>query len=373
MADVTIQAFATVADVRDGTAGISILLSNENHTFVASADGAVTATELANFLTDLSILVGTAPYAFIAGGNLASGQWKISNGVDDGAAAITVAGDLSVTVVDRGNDARITVSDTNAAADGFVDGGASSPDAVQLVVPVQVQVGAVTRMFNRIIAFSKAKGGSATVLTLTADAAILEYDKAGALKNAAGQVIFDAELENIAATAGNVVWEYRLAPTAAWTAFPAGAGIVRSEAQETRLAVTRQALANLLVGGATSIAIRASLANRVDIVSIARVQDGADGSAGLSVVELRLLPRTSHILINNAGSVIFDARLYYKGAAADAAISSYQWLTRANGVDTNIAGANAAFREFQAMAAGSGARLIGCSVIYDDAHAAVTG
>ena len=373
MAARTIEAYTTIADVTDGAAGISILVSNENHTFAASADGAIEATELAAFTTDVSVLVGTTVYAFQPSGALASGQWKISNGTDDGADAITVAGDVEATVSDQGNDARITIGDADSATNGFADGGASSPDSIQVVVPVQVRHGSVTRMFNRILAFTKAKGGSAMVLTLTADAAVLEYDKDAALKNASGQIIFDVELENIDSGAGNVVWEYRLAPTAAWTAFPTGAGIVRSETQETRLAVTRQALANLLTGAATSIAVRASLSNRFDIVSLARVQDGADGGDGLSVVELRLIPRTSHVLVNNSGSVIFDARLFYKGNAADAAISSYQWLTRTGATNTNISGATSSFREFQAMATGSGARLIGCSVIYDDEHASVTG
>ena len=373
MATQTLTAYATVADVVDGAAGISILVSNENHTFVANADGAIAATELAAFTTDLQVLVGTTPYAFQAGGALQSGQWKISDGNADGAAAITVAGDLAATVTDVGTDARLVFADADTATSGFVDGGAASPDSVQIVVPIQVQHGSIVRMFNRIIAFSKARGGSASILTLTSTAAVLEYDKAGALKSPADTIVFDAALENIAATAGNVVWEYRLSPTAAWTAVPASAGITRTETQQTRLTFTRQAIANLLTGGAISIQVRATLAGRADVRTIARVQDGADGSAGASVVELRILPRTSTILVNNTGSVIFDARLFYKGVTADAAISGYQWLTRAAGVNTNIAGATAAFREFAAMDAGSGTRLIGCTVSYDDTHATVTG
>ena len=40
MADRTLESFATIADILDGAAGVSIVLSNENHTFVADTDGA---------------------------------------------------------------------------------------------------------------------------------------------------------------------------------------------------------------------------------------------------------------------------------------------------------------------------------------------
>ena len=372
MAVLTLRAYATVADVQDGAAGISVLASNENHTFVADTTGAITPTELAAYACDIEVLVGIAAYAFIPAGNLAAGQWKISTGADDGAAAIAAGGGLTAAVVDLGDTARITLANA-PGADGFADGGAASPDSVQLVVPVQVRVGAVTRSFNRVLTLTKAKGGSARVLTVTADAHTLIFDGAGALKQPTEVIVFEAELVNIAATAGDVVWEYRIAAGAAWSAFPAGAGIVRSMAQETRLAVTRQALANLITGGAQHIAIRAMLDSRFDIVSVHRVQDGAAGAAGASAVEARITPRSSNVLFNNAGSVIFDAHLYYRGALADDAITAYQWLTITNNVDTNIAGADSSFRQFDALAIGSGGRLIACDIAYDDTHADVTG
>ena len=140
--------------------------------------------------------------------------------------------------------------------------------------------------------------------------------------------------------------------------------------QNRRLSITRTALAALLTAGNRAIAVRATLSGQIDIVTIAKVQDGAPG---LSVVELRLLPRSSNILRNNQGSVIFDSKLYYKGAAADDAISAYQWFNVASGAKTDIGGATAAFREFNAQTIGGGTRLIGCRVTYDDEHAEVTG
>ena len=373
MATQTIRAFATVADVSDGTAGVSIILSNENHTFVADTDGAVASTDLSAFNCDIDVLVGTTVYAFIASGNLAAGQWKISDGTDDGASAITVAGGLTPSVTDQGDDARITIADDTGSTGGFADGGSSSPDAVQMVVPIQVRIGSVTRSFSRIVSLSKAKGGSAKLLTLTVDANTLIYDKDNALKNPTENITFEAELVNIASTAGNVDWEYRIVPTAAWTAFPNTSGIVRSLSQDRRLAVTRQALANLLTGGAQYIAVRAMVDSVFDIGSVHRIQDGADGDDGAAAVEARLIPRSSTVLLNNAGTVIYDAKLFYKGVAADDAISAYQWFTRTNNIDTNIAGATSSFESFAAMTSGSGSRLVGCAISYDDTHADVTG
>jgi len=322
------------------------------------------------------VLFGTTTYLFQAAGTIESGQWKISDGSDDGADAITVFGDLEVTVSDTGDSARITVGDAETSTTGFADGGSSSPDSGQIVIPIQVRHGSVTLMFNRILTFTKAKGGSAMVLTLIATEQIIPYDKTGALLEPSKQIIFDAGLENIPSSAGDVTWEYRLTPTASWTNVPGTTGITRGQSQNTRLSVTRQALANLMTGGARQISIRATLSNRQDIVSVARVQDGADGidgPPGQSVVELMIIPRSSFTLFNNTGSVIFDAKLFYKGVAADAAIESYQWFNVVNNAKTDIAGANAAFREFMALPSGSGGRLIGCRVTYDDADSAVTG
>ena len=376
MATQIIEAYASVADVTDGAAGISILLSNENHTFVADTTGAIVDTEIAAFTTDIDVLVGTSFYAYTPGSaTLASGQWRISTGAAEGVAAITAPGGLTAALSDQGDAARLQV--TNAAGDdGFADGGNASPDSVQLVVPIQVRHGSVTRMFNRVITFSKAKGGTARVLRLTAGEATLPFDKSGTLREASRTVIFDVSLVNFDVTTANVAWEYRLVPTAAWTAFPTGAGIVFSETNQRRLTITRQALANLLTGSARLVSIRASLSSRIDVVSVLRVQDGADGNdgaVGKSVIELRILARSSTVLRNNQGSVIFDARLYYRGNAATAAIVGYQWFNRSGATNTNITGATAAFREFDAATTGGGVRLIGCSVSFDDTHADVNG
>ena len=369
MADRTLDAFASIADIEDGVAGVSIVFSNENHTFIADTAGVVSDTDLAAFSSGIDVYVGTGIQEYTPGAAaLAAGQWRISDGVNEGAAAITGATGLAVALADGGDSAVLTVANA-AGPGGFADGGAGSPDSVNIVVPIQVRLSASTLMFSRVISLSKARGGSARYLTLTASDQVLPFDADGDLVGPTDQIVFDAALHNFT-TADNVEWHYRTSPTSAWTALAAGAGVVFSQTQNRRLSVTRQALNALLGNADRAVAIRAQLSGQLDIVSVAKIQDGAPGT---SVIELRLLPRSSNLLRNNQGSVIFDARLFYRGGVADDAISAYQWFTVAAGAKTNIAGATAAFREFVALAAGGGTRLIGCRVTYDDAHADVTG
>ena len=84
--------YITIADIQDGLAGVNAVLSNENHTFVAAADGSIADAELAMYGTTISAFIGTMALQYEATTTPALNmRYSIYDGVNTpGSASISI-------------------------------------------------------------------------------------------------------------------------------------------------------------------------------------------------------------------------------------------------------------------------------------------
>ena len=381
MATRTVTGYITVTDVADGRGGITTVVSNENHTFAADADGAVTNANRNAYKTRVEVYVETTKYSLDADGAASPDASTFSIN------SITLpagSGMTSTQTADTSTPPKyVDITFGSSGGMGFFQGGNNSPDTVSIVLDLRVNIGGNTVSVMRTITLSKAKGGTASLLTLDQTSYLLpiNVNQGGdrSAKNAANTIIFTAAPENITGN-DDVAWSYRVGTQGAFTTIAVG---TQTGTRKVTLTLTHAQLLTLIGTTARAVTIKAALGGKEDLGSVGIVQDG---QAGFSEVVARIIARGSTTLRNSAttSTVTLDAKLFYKGAAADGAIlavkttandGGYQWFTRAANANTEIGTAagrmsSLIVRASDAAVAG-GAALYGCHIKYDDTHAQV--
>lgn len=285
----TVTGVATVSDVRDGISPPTIYLTNENHTFVATATGDV--TDFTSFFTDVQVFVGTTQYSYVAS-NPTGTQFTI------GTPVVSVGDNLNVAVSSAG---RITVSDDGSQSTGFAHGDANN----QAMVTIPVTVAGFTATFNRVISFSKSIGGSAPIIRISANTQTVEYDQNGAIARTAN-IVVSAQEENFN-DPGTVTFTYRRGATGNFVAL-SGTGITLNNSVSPETATITPAAFNTLLGSERTVTIRATRGTVFDQITIARVNDG---EAAITVVVTTT--SGSNVLRSDTEVVVLRADVYQSG------------------------------------------------------------
>ena len=330
----TVTGVTTISDVRDGVSPPTIYLTNENHTFVAGADGSV--SDFSGFTTEAQVFVGTSEYNFQAGSGSTTGtNFRL------GTPTVTPStADITVTVSASGV---ITVSDGNTITTGFADG--TTVNEFTVSVPVTVG-GFGTTTFNRLISFSKSIGGTAPIIRVESNTQTVEYNQAGTVARTDNIVITANEL-NFTST-GNVTWEHRAGASGAF-AVTSGAGITINTTDPETLTITPAAYNTLLTTNRT-VTFRARRGGTItapelyDQITVARVNDG---EAAITVI---IQPTSGNTTLrSDSDSVTIRADVYQAGTLLTPAGDwDYTWfkdgteLTAAN-IETMTGNANATY------------------------------
>ena len=180
-----VSGFLSVTDVIDGAVGTAVIFTNENHTYVANADGAVSAAERTMFSSFADVEAGSANFTYIAqdtttlttnsrftiASTAVSGQtYRVANGIT----VTPTSADLEVRLTPNGDGVDITIVDMDTTdTTGFFDAGGAN--SATITVPVAVRFNGTTTTFNKIISLSKAVGGSAPYVRMTATDQSVEY------------------------------------------------------------------------------------------------------------------------------------------------------------------------------------------------------
>ena len=216
----TITGSITISDLLDGVTGISVILSNESHTFIADADGKINTTgddNQLNYDTDIMVFAGADEYTYTTAASLTSAEtWRI-NGTITFTPDVTIS-DLSATVTAVASPAvhaNLTLFDlaTDGRDNGFVDANTTT-DSVVMSVPIQALVpvmGGPSRLINvvKTVSLTKAKGGDAKIMRLTASNQSIEYAFASETPKVfdpVQQVVFTATTLNFGADPEAVTW-----------------------------------------------------------------------------------------------------------------------------------------------------------------------
>jgi len=162
----TARGVVTITDVTDGLPTISIIQSNENHTFSATSDGVVSAGDRNNFFNDIIVLIGETQAAYKPNpplpGEDTNNTYKI------GTVLISPSGGVTATITLE------TV--TQISGTGTIDIARLKISAINNTTAVQnvtINVPVIVRRFNKDVflniqtTISKAVGGSAASLELT--------------------------------------------------------------------------------------------------------------------------------------------------------------------------------------------------------------
>ena len=299
----TVTGIATVSDVRDGISPPTIYLTNENHTFVATASGVV--ADLSGFSTSAQVFVGSSQYTYVAsspsGTQFTYGNPTVSSGAD---LTVAVSGTGVITITDAGT--------TNV--DGFADAG--GPTTATISIPVTVS--GFTSAFSRVISLSKALGGSAPLVRVEANTQTVLYSSAGAPATSDNIVVTANEINF--ESVGTVAFTYRSGATGAFAAL-SGAGITIDNSGTPETATITPAAYNTLLGSNRTVTIRATRGTVYDQITIARVNDG---EAAITVVVS--VTSGSLVLRSDSDSVVLRADVYQGGTVqTPGADWTYAW------------------------------------------------
>ena len=329
----TVTGVATVSDVRDGVSPPTIYLTNENHTFVAEADGDV--PDLTGFTSDVQAFVGTTEYTYSTAATPTGTNYTIVSG------SISFSPSTANLVASVSSTGEITISDGTQTT-GFVHG--STINEVMVTIPVRVA--GFSSTFNRVISLSKSIGGSAPIIRLSSNTQTVEYNQMGTVARTANIVLTATEI-NFTDVA-SVTWEYRSGATGAFTAL-SGTGITLNTTDPETATITPAAY-NTLLGSNRTVTIRArrggSLAapEMFDQITIARVNDG---EAAITVV---VTPTSgSTVLRSETDAVTLRADVYMAGTLLTPGSDwTYRWIKdgttlTASNIATQTGNANTGF------------------------------
>lgn len=305
----------TVSDVRDGISPPTVVLTNENHTFLAEANGDV--MDFTGFMSEVIVYVGTQEYTYTAG-TPAANQFTIGTRT-----VVPTAANLDVNVSSAGV---ITISDT-AAATGFAHGDVAATNSATITVPVQIF--GFTSSFSRVISITKAIGGSAPFVRIASNTQTVEYDQDENIART-DDIVLEANDINFTTT-GTITWTYRSGSTGNFVAL-AGTGITINTTDPETATLTPTAY-NTLLSTNRSVTFRATRGSVFDQITIARVDDGA---AAVSV--LINVTAGSFILRSDTDVVVLRADVFRGGVAVPPVTSgaqtwTYQWAK--NNVNLN--------------------------------------
>ena len=285
----------TITDVRDGTSAPVVLLSNENHNFMAEQNGVISGGDLTGFSTEVQVWVGLQEYTSTGNVTPTGAQFRIGTPTVSGSNA------ANITVNVNRTNGIITISDANTSTEGFVDGN----DVNEFTISVPVTIAGLQGTATRVISIGKSIGGSAPITRIASNTQTVRYDSTGSVSRSANIVLTASFFNN---DSGTVTWQYQEAGGSLQT-LTAGNGVTFSTVTVANDTVTiTPAAYNTLQNDSGSVSFRVTRSGQSDQITIARISDGA---AAISIV-IEVVSGST-ILRSDTDSVVLRADVYQAG------------------------------------------------------------
>lgn len=359
----------TIVDITDGTNPISSFMSNENHTFPATTDGAVAAGDIDNYTTTIHIYEGDTEINFdIDNANdtsLANSTYRIASSSEAATPASAIeatgAGWSSLVWVVTGNGANAIITGPNTSLTG------SSTDSSSLTIPIRVKnsLGSI-QTFNFIVTFTKAIiGAGGDIISMEATKQFFTAGSNGTLDAGQADIIIKIDTQGApgaqkyytnsdgAATRSNVTNTSDGAggiagfnTDASDTSFSTGAitgAVVRLKIVQGNLGNSNETLSIIVTGSTDS--------KGKDIISIVKVRKGTTGEDALIVsIESNsngnifkntdTTDKTLTVKVYDAGTgvvittgITYDWRLGPASATAKVQVNNSQEVVQSSGSD----------------------------------------
>ena len=321
----SVTGVSTVSDVRDGISPPTILLTNENHTFIANSDGSI--MDFTGFSTEVLVLIGADDLTY-TNGTPTAGQFTIGTATVVPSNANLLVNVNSVTGV-------ITISDNAGLTTGFAHGNLIN----SATISIPVTVFGFDNPFNRVISITKAIGGSAPFVRVASNTQTVEYDQDGMLVRSAN-IEIEAQDINFE-DPGTITFTYRSGTTGSFVALPTTMGITitpitRATTDVPEVASIPPAAFNTLLGTNRVITFRATRGTVFDQITVARVNDGE------AAVDVRIVPQSGSFILRQANQdVVLRADVYRSGNIVTPITSGAQtWTYLWSRGDTVLTSAN---------------------------------
>lgn len=331
----------TIVDINDGSNPIAAVLTNQNHTFPASASGVVTAATRQLFSTGAIVYIGSTLATLNTDGTLLDNEYRIKP-VGTEATDTKVTSGTGWTVAVNSNTGVLTVT----AIPGTNVNSCTVQVAVEYKDPTQGSTG-VALLTLTLVKVNEGAGGS--VINLTATSQAFFSDFGGTFKATGNNDIeFTIVTDGSPGSQTYEVSENSGVFSAVTTASNSEGGIKGFDADLTgeftttgtipttaqRLLISKENL-----GTNDTLAIKVSGANGgADVITIVKVREGDTGAAAINVSITSSIGGV--VFKNNSGSnktlsvVVTDAK-----DGSTLTPTSYQWLK--NGAQVNVDNATA--------------------------------
>lgn len=287
----------TLVDITDGTSPVSAFLTNENHTFSASAGGAVATAERTGFSSQVELFIGTTQGTRIANSTTpaSEGQFRV----------LSVGSDANNNSVATGTGWGFAIG-TNAAALITLNSiSPTSADTASLSVRVQYHNGInASNFLNLTLTVSKVRqGAGGVVVTMAPTKQYFTADNAGTiLSGAPNNVDVQINVDTVGTTGALTIETSQNGGsfTAQTSTSSAAGGIAGFNLDQSTTQMTGNFPSGITTGSDSTFALFIDSANlgandtlavRVtagngggDTVTIIKVREGAEGANAIIVV-----------------------------------------------------------------------------------------
>jgi len=297
----------SITDVKDGIHPISMVLSNQSHTFAADTTGAVTTGEKAQFSCELFVYIGDTRATYSTAASPANGTYNVSLTKTDGWDYETsvVSGQLVVKVK------TVPTGVTNKTG------------TITLSIVVENLVGNSTTM-EAVISLAKAiEGANGAIVELTPSRQTFQFDEAND-SNDGDITIPIRAIGNV----GTLSAQYSRNGATSWSALAVGTAANKAKVIDIDGANNNDQIVISKANFGTSDIFTVKVTGGTggsDIVSIIKIQDGSTGPASL-FVSIKSSTQ-GFIFKNNAGTTkTLTARVYdMKDGSEITSGVTYQW------------------------------------------------
>ena len=290
----TIAGSISISDLVDGVTGATIVFSEEAYTFTASADGEI--TDLSSFTTQANVYSGTTQHTYASGTTPGTDEFSF------GSIVFTDGADLNAAV---SSDGTISISDAGGVTTGFDDPG-TTLDAVAMTVPVIVNISGTAITYNRVVSLTKARGGSAKIVSVAPSRQAVLYDFAAVQpKSSETNIVITADYQNYDAGDAAGTWSFRSGASGTFSAITATQGTVSGTNNDT-LTIT-PAEYQAAAGTNDVVTYRVTRDTRIDQVSIVKIRD-AEGA-----YQVIIASTDSIVFKNNAGTTDLEVTVFRGG------------------------------------------------------------
>ncbi len=303
----------TITDITDGTSPISVFLSNENHSFPATEDGAVQAADIAGFSTLVNTFIGTSNATYDATSTtdaaMSNNTYRIAKNTGNNTDGVEISG----TGWPTGSNWSVTDSSGVALVSGPSTALAdTSDDSATATINVRVKnsVGGINSVALTVTLTKSINGSGSDTINLVSSRQTFTANNAGTLDAAQTDIILEIATAGDPGAQQYFVSEDGAAYAQVTTASSAEGGIEGFSTDGSSYTTTgtistsstHLRIDQTNLGSLDTLSIKvtgSSAALGQDSVSIIKIRAGADGEAAILVV---IESSNDNVFKNSAGS-----------------------------------------------------------------------